>query len=152
MKISFRVLTLEQRDLILDFERTKLKKLELSEIELSMLEWNSGWRVESLEHYLKTGWCFGVWASRDQNPEVEEKFSGYFLAQPLLFVKGQTQSLWIEHISSDDHELHEQLVQLAIRYGKDKHLQKVIFSDSSYWREGLPKQEFSGVWEVKTTK
>jgi hypothetical protein len=89
--------TIENLQEILDFENGRLKEMYPSEIEQSMARWSSPWRQESLEHYLKTGWSFVL-----RNPELATVVQplgpliGYFLAQPLLFLDGQTQSLWVE--------------------------------------------------------
>lgn len=113
---------------LLDFENQKLKELYPSEIEQSLARWNSRWRQESLEHYLKLGWSFLLRDSGSQSDQHPEGIlQGYFLAQPLLFLDGQTQSLWIEHLSYSNLAARDQLCEMAYRLSRDKHLQKVYF-------------------------
>ncbi len=117
--MEYRVLTIEQKDLILDIERKSLATLP--EVDKQMAEWKAPWRAESLDHYLKTRWCMGIFS------EDMQTIKGYFLAQPLLFVEGYTQNLWVEHLYYENTDIAKALIELAIRYGKDKHLQRVLF-------------------------
>jgi hypothetical protein len=118
-------------DELQDFEHKKLKEVHSNEIELSMAQWESPARPESMNHYLNTGWSFLA-----RNTELRSPFSnegllvGYFLAQPLLFVDNQPQSLWIEHISFSSLETRDRLCELAYHLGKDKHFQKVYFPNN----------------------
>jgi hypothetical protein len=128
VSVEFINATLENLEEILFYEEEKLKELYPTEIEQSLARWSSPWRKESLEHYLKSGWSFVM---RDR--EVPSTFSnhgslvGYFLAQPLLFLNGQTQSLWIEHLNYTQLSARDQLCEFAYKLGRDKHLQKVYF-------------------------
>ncbi len=117
--MEIKILTLDQKDLILKTERQALHATP--EIERRMMEWKASWREESLAHYLNTKWCMGIF------DETMTSLKAYFLAQPLLFLEGYTQNLWIEHLYFEDSKHAEALIDLAIRYGKDKHLQRVIF-------------------------
>lgn len=128
MSASFVNATLANLNELLAYENHKLKELYQTEIEQSMARWNSRWRQESLEHYLKSGWSFIL---RDPDMKSDESSDGallgYFLAQPLLFLDGQTQSLWIEHISFSNPAARDQLCEFAYKLSREKHLQKVYF-------------------------
>lgn len=122
-------------------------KAEVRELELRVLEtqiadpmereifsWNAPWREESLNHYLATGWSAGI---RDK----DGRLIAYFLAQPLLFFRGLTQVLWVEHVCAPDPQHREQLLDIATRYSREKHLQSVFV-----------RQEPLADLEIKTTK
>ena len=127
MSIDFLNATLEDTDEVLAYEEAKLKELYSSEIEQSMARWSSRWRKESLEHYLKGGWSF-LLRDRDRHGSHSKGLLiGYFLAQPLLFLDGQTQSLWVEHISYSNLEARDLLCEFAYKLSRDKHFQKVYF-------------------------
>ena len=104
-------------------------------MEREMAAWSAPWREESLAHYLRSGWSMGLWSSSGK-----EELKGYFLAQPLLFYRGLTQSLWGEHIGACTVEARLELEDAAIKYARDKHLQSVFFFEKDNARE------------VKTTK
>lgn len=142
---------------ILAYENENLRKLYTSEIEQSLARWNSRWRPESLEHYLKTGWSFLL---RDR--DIPSSFSpdgaliGYFLAQPLLFLDGQTQSLWVEYISFKNLAARDNLCDFAYRLSKEKHLQKVYFPSLNNVKNSVNTYKASpwapDVVQVLTTK
>lgn len=117
--MEYRVLTTDQKELILQTERSALK--HLSEMEGQMLEWKASWRSESLDHYLATRWCMGIFT------DDLTTLKAYFLAQPILFFESYTQNLWIEHMYFNNLEMAHAVVELAVKYGKDKHLQRVVF-------------------------
>lgn len=120
--------TLDNLEEVLSYENSKLKELHPSEIEQSLIRWNSRWRSESLEHYLKTGWSFLLRDNETSSSfSSEGRLLGYFLAQPLLFIDGQTQSLWIEHVSYSSLSTRDKLCEFAYQLARDKHLQKVYF-------------------------
>jgi hypothetical protein len=113
---------------LLAYENNKLKEIHASEIEQSLARWNSRWKQESLEHYLKLGWSFLLRDDELSNPYSQEGgLLGYFLAQPLLFLDGQTQSLWIEHVSYINLSTRDKLCEFAYKLAREKHLQKVYF-------------------------
>jgi hypothetical protein len=120
IEITFRVLDLSEIDFVTKFEKSLLDSMNISEQEATLLSWSAPWRRESLEHYIPKGWCFAAWK--------ESSLVGYFLAQPLIFFRGNTQSLWVEHIACFDETVKSQLIDLARRYGRDKHLQCVLFA------------------------
>lgn len=103
------------------FEKNLLKASELDEVEREFRSWHSSWRSESLDHYLPLGWSFGIWESDD--------LVGYFLAQPQLFTRGQTQTLWVEQLTATTSALKDELKDIARRVAREKHFQKVIFND-----------------------
>lgn len=115
----------------------ELKRLELKHsdpMDREIQSWNAPWRSESLAHYLATGWSVGVF-------DPEGRLRGYFLAQPLLFFRGLTQVLWVEHMLYQNQDDFEVLIDTATRYAKEKHLQSVYYPDAS----GTER-------EVRTTK
>ena len=88
--------------------------------------WHARWRKESLEHYLHSGWSFiGREAS---DTEDGGKISGFFLAQPMLHVRGYTQTLWIETIQAANEYVSRELFDIAVRIAREKHLQRVWYS------------------------
>lgn len=120
--------SLENLDELLAYENNKLKELYSTEIEQSMARWSSRWRKESLEHYLKIGWSFLLRDREVSDPNsTEGRLLGYFIAQPLLFLDGQTQSLWIEHICYSNLSSRDRLCEFAYKLSREKHFQKVYF-------------------------
>lgn len=132
MGLFCRVVQLEDMQEILDFENKKLQEAIPDEMERAIHSWNVRWRRESLEYYLPLGWSFLV---RDQDSRGEYSdqgpLVGYFLAQPLLFLDGQTQSLWMEHIQYASLQARDELCDLAYRLSREKHFQKVFFPNVS---------------------
>ena len=120
---NFKVLTIQNLEEITALEESKITGL--NEIERMSLVWKAAWRPESLEHYLKTGWCIGMYDEKDV-------LKAYFLAQPILFMESLTQTLWIEHLSyGGDKDIGLKLLDFAYKYGRDKHLQRVLFNNDS---------------------
>lgn len=144
---NFKVLTLQNLEEVSRLEEAKIK--DLNEIERMQVAWKAPWRQESLEHYLKTGWCIGMY-------DEEGKLTAYFLAQPILFMESLTQTLWIEYLSYDTTETGLKLLDFAYRYGRDKHLQRVLFNkDSIFDKVTLPfkvANQNKNYLEVYTTK
>ncbi len=138
-----RVLDVSEIDEVLAYEQSKLSKSNSPED--MVLSWNAPWRKESLEHYVPKGWCFAV---RDQN----QKLVAYFLAQPLLFYNGMTQTLWVEHLSYDNSSVLAPLVDLARKYARDKHLQKVVLrAESDLTSLGAVRSQ-NNTFEFNTTR
>ena len=48
------------------------------------------------------------------------------LAQPLVFFRGHTQTLWIEHLEAATAEVSHLLLETAHRWARDKHFQCVF--------------------------
>lgn len=131
MSLDFKIVQPSEIPEILDFEQRKLAEQILNEEDRALLSWNARWRKEALEHYIPMGWSF---LARDT--AVTSEFSdggllmGYFIAQPLLFLDGQTQSLWVEHLQFSSLQVRDELCDLAYRLSREKHLQKVYFPKS----------------------
>jgi hypothetical protein len=85
-------------------------------------EWAAPWRQESLAHYLKIGWSM---AKRD--PE-DGRLQGYVLAQPVLFMRGQTQTVWVEHIDGESDAVVAELLDTIVRVSREKHMQRVLMT------------------------
>lgn len=131
MSLYLRVAQISDLDEIFSFENEQLILHEPDESERMLKTWNSRWRKESLEHYLQLGWSFVARDTLNKNEQHPEgKLVGYFLAQALLFFDGQTQTLWIEHISFRSFEVRDQLCELAYKLGREKHLQRVYFPNN----------------------
>lgn len=117
---------------ILDYENRKLADLVPDENERALQSWNSRWRKEALEHYFPMGWSF---LARDRDISSshsdEGQLVGYFMAQPLLFLDGQTQSLWVEHLSYSSLMARDELCELAYKLCREKHFQRVLFPNQT---------------------
>lgn len=83
-------------------------------------EWTAPWRGESLEHYLKIGW------SMSRRDSQTGRLMGYILAQPFLFMRRQTQTVWIEHIDGETSAVVSELLDTVIRIAREKHMQRVL--------------------------
>ena len=147
--ITYRIAQLEDVENAFNYEYKKNFLEDSNEIENQIAVWNSFYRKESLEHYFKSGWSFLALDS-DQN------IVGFFMGQALLFLDKQTQSLWIEYISADNPEIYTELIDIAYRLSRDKHLQMVLFSDSVQQQNLTKKFPFTN-WDrtvsfLKTTK
>lgn len=126
---EIKILTLEEFQDIIDFEKAQLTG---NDFEKEMSTWHARWRRESLEHYLPQGWSF---VKRDSK-ENGKKIRAYILCQPLLFFEGWTQSLWVEHVSALSTPEGVEMIEIAYRWARDKHLQKVFFNTQlNYIRE-----------------
>lgn len=149
MSLKLQVIQPTEIDEILNFENKKLQQLVPDEMERSIQSWNARWRKEALEHYLSLGWSF---SARDQDDELV----GYFIAQAFLFLDGQTQSLWVEHLQFNSLPVRDALCELAYKLGREKHLQKVYFPDTLTIATALQSYK-AEPWEpvvlqVRTTK
>ncbi len=125
---EIKVLSLDDREVILEYERANLKSTIENEDERRFFEWNAPWREESLEHYLKLGWSVGLWET--SQTDTKEGFLGYFIGQVYLFHESMTQTLWIESLSAINQTAKEKLMDTAYRYAREKHLQRVIFPEN----------------------
>lgn len=149
MNLNMKVLGPQNQEEILLFERTLLNESPGDEIEKEMASWKARWRQESLEHYLKLGWSFGIW---DSNGKLE----AYLLGQPLLFFQSYTQTLWVEYMSVREQESLRSLVEIAYRWARDKHFQRVLFS-SAFLNKNIAdelslKTYEEGIYELKSSK
>jgi len=149
MSLFLQVIQINEIDEILDLENRKLQDSIADEVERSLQSWSARWRKEALEHYIPIGWCF---SARDS----EKKLLGYFIAQPILFLDGQAQSLWVEHMQFSSLVVRDALCELAYKLSREQHLQKVYFPNqltianaiASYKTEAWLPQSL----QVKTTK
>lgn len=117
---EIKVATINDLDEILSFERAKI---DMGDFEQEMKSWSAPWRKEALEHYLPQGWSFVIREGKE--------LSGYILCQPFLFFHGWTQSLWVEHVSAKNEDVGRELLELAYKWSRDKHLQKVILTNET---------------------
>ncbi len=150
MALEFQVLSRNDRDPISEFSEARFAQAVTDETERRLRLWSVRWRTEALDHYLPLGWSF---VARDQG-----KVRGYFLGQALLFFGGLTQTLWIEHLECADESTGRALVEVAVRLAREKHLQRVLFSEVdpaalsgliADWK-AVPISE--RIFEVSTTK
>jgi hypothetical protein len=121
MSYDLKVLKPENQDAILAYERERAKREIPDEMGRELASWKARWRSEQLQHYLTLGWSFGAFENGTLN--------GYILGQPLLFFRGLTQTLWIEHLSYNSIEIGEALIESAFKWAKDKHFQTMLVSD-----------------------
>lgn len=157
MALFCRILQLQDLDEILDFENKKLVEQIPDEMERTMASWNARWRKEALEHYLKLGWSFVARDKDKPSPFSDEGLLvGYFIAQPLLFLDGQTQSLWVEHLQYASLQARDELCELAYKLSREKHLQKVFFPNVSGINNSISAFKAEtwnpNVMSIKTTK
>lgn len=148
MEFEFQVLSLDDLDQVTAFAQENLARAVSDEAERTFISWDARWRRESLEHYLRLSWSF---VARRQGRIV-----GFFLAQPLRYMGGHTQTLWVEHIEAGQPEVVEALIDLAIRSARGEHLQRVLFSNAESLTAALAKWPHTAladkIVEVKTTK
>lgn len=117
--------------------------------ENKMQVWDSSYRKEALEHYLKLGWSFLAFDS-------SQNLVGFFLGQALLFLDKQTQTLWVEYVCAKSDEIQTELIDIAYRLSREKHFQRVLLP-SELQTEKLTKPLPFQKWErttsvLKTTK
>ncbi|PIU00458.1 MAG: hypothetical protein COT74_05895 [Bdellovibrionales bacterium CG10_big_fil_rev_8_21_14_0_10_45_34] len=122
MSGDFRILSVQDIESILRFERNQLEKIHGESPEATFAEWSARWRQEQLEHYLKLGWSLGVFKNGD--------LAAYLLAQPFVFFQGITQTLWVEYMSCSNKLDGMTLLDSIVRYSKEKHLQRVLVEES----------------------
>ena len=179
-----KVASLEDLEEIHAWEQFKLKEKysqDKDKERCQLLSWEAPWRKESLEYYFSLGWSFLLRSSSSSDsspsslsdsslssssskhqPKQKQKLVGYYLAQPLLFYRSRTQSLWVEYMQFKDSSVQKALCQLAIQSAKDKHLQEVLFyratpSESLYNPIELEEKihfqaKNLSCWVVSTTK
>lgn len=126
---ELQILSSSDQGEVLAFSRARADKSD------PFVEWSAPWRQESLDHYLKIGWSM---ARRD---EKTGRLRGYILAQPFLFLRRQTQTVWIEHVEAETPALVAELLDTVIRISREKHMQRVLM-------EFDPKKTDLGLGEV----
>lgn len=121
MSFEFKIIQLEDVEALLQFEEALIEK-RIPDVEARMFHlWTSKARKESLEFYSKLGWSF-----KALHPQSQE-LMGFILAQPLLFVGGHTQTLWVEYVSVKIPEVRDMLIDIIYKLSREKHLQGVCF-------------------------
>ena len=150
MGLYCKVILMEDLPEVLELEHKKLVEAYPDETERMVAGWNSKFRIEALNHYVPMGWSF---LAREQETN---KLMGYFIAQPLLFLDGQTQSLWIEHVQHCSLQARDELCELAYKLGREKHFQRVYFPQEQGVANSLtgfkPESWQPGTLLVRTTK
>lgn len=158
MSIVHQVLAPGDLDEIYNYANERLARAIPDENDRMFASWTVAWRREALEHYLKLGWSFIAREEAAAGSLVKAKVVGFFLAQPFLFFRGQTQTLWLEHVEADDDSISKELVSIAIRVAREKHLQRVLIANSDKLEKELapwsPTQlsDEDKIAVVKTTK
>lgn len=157
MSLSSRVIQIQDLDEILSFEQKRLAESTTDVNEAMFVSWNARWRKESLEHYLPLGWSFLIRDSEMKTADTPEgPLMGYMLAQPFLFLEGQMQCLWVEHISYTSLKARDELCDLAYRLSREKHFQRVLFPNNSGIMNSVaslkPELWQPAVISIKTTK
>lgn len=117
MELDFQPMILEDVDRIFDFEMKNLEEKNIDEGDRMIASWSSRWRKEQIQHYSQIGWSYVVC--------FDNKVVGYFLAQPIMFFEGLTQTLWIDHVSAKSPQIYNELIQLAWKLSRDKNFQRV---------------------------
>ena len=120
----------------------------LSPVEAEMHSWQQPWRKESLEHYAQLGWSFVA--------QEGDEVLGYILGQPILFFNNWTQTLWIESLAFVNDSVGFELMDVAIRWSKTKHLQKVLMNTDcpslSFVEKNFPGFKQKNYLHISTTK
>jgi hypothetical protein len=122
-EFSVRILLPQERDAILNSAKERFKARFANPMEAEMQSWSARWRAEALDHYLPQGWCFGAFSPTEEN-------LGFVLAQPFLFYRGLTQTLWVEHLEATTTDVGQRLLDTVYRWSRDKHLQCVLVENS----------------------
>lgn len=139
IEYDFKVIQPVDIDLLLSFDLEILTQQFADSEELMFASWSSRARRESLEHYAKLGWSFKA-------VDAKQQLQGFILAQPLLFLSGQTQSLWVECVCVKNIEVQHLLLDLSYRLAREKHLQCVYYPKHLPVKVG-PNSALSNIWE-----
>lgn len=154
MQLQPVVLIFDDLDRVFDFEMRRLEREIPDEDERMLAQWRSPWRREALEHYLKLGWSMSLHDSQGE-------MVAYFLAQPFLFMRCQTQTLWVEHVGGTAEAHRLEALEVAVRLARDKHLQRVLVQKQMFAGQELVGAESplknivtiaDQLFEMKTTK
>ena len=157
MSLYCRVIQLSDLPEITQFEQEKLIQNIADENERTFHSWSARWRPEALEHYIPMGWSFLARDNEITSPSSSEgALAGYFLAQPFLFMEGQTQRLWVEHLNYSSLQARDELCDLAYRLSREKHFQQVLFPNMLGIANSITMMKAESwqpsVFSVKTTK
>ncbi len=124
--INYRIAQAEDLENIYVYAENKLKNDIADDMDRMIAIWESRFRKEALEHYLKLGWSFMA----ENSETAEKRVCGFFLGQPLLFFQAQTQTLWIELMLADNPKIKTDLADIAYKLSRDKHFQQVLFPEN----------------------
>lgn len=116
-----RIMLPEHKEILMAFAKRRLGETLAEPMEREMASWTARWRAEALDHYLPLGWSFGCFQG--------DELLGFVLGQPLVFFRGHTQTLWIEHLEATDQAVNHLLLETAHRWARDKHFQ-CVFAES----------------------
>jgi hypothetical protein len=116
---ELQILSSAEQDEVLAFSRARADKND------PFAEWTAPWRTESLAPYLKIGW------SMSRRDAKTGRLLGYILAQPFLFMRRQTQTVWIEHVEGETPAITAELVDTVVRVSREKHMQRVLMDFNS---------------------
>lgn len=157
MSNFYRIMQAEDVEEIYDYESRKLAEQIPDESDRMIHSWSVRWRKEALEHYSKLGWSFIARNTDKKSTWSDEgELIGYFIAQPLLFVDGKTQSLWVEHVQFSSLQVRDELCELACKLSREKHFQKIFFQNDNTIMNSLtlfkPEPWDAKVISIKTTK
>lgn len=119
---EIRILLPEHKESLLALGRARLQNEVPDEMEREMQSWTARWRAEALDHYLSMGWSYGAFNNQGQ-------LIGFILAQPFVFMRGMTQTLWVEHFTFDAPETAQQLLDTVYKWARDKHFQCVLIEE-----------------------
>ena|SRR5665213_1611956 len=131
--LDLRILLPAHKDALMEFAKRQLSARVKDPMDSEMQSWSARWRGEALDHYLPQGWSFGAYRG--------EELCGFLLAQPILFFRGLTQTLWIELVESESDAVRTQLIDCAQRWARDKHLQCALY-----------EQDDGHLHEIKTAR
>ena len=121
---ELRLLLPSDKEAIMTLAKRHLAVEIKDDMEREMQSWTARWRAEALDRYLDLKWSFG--AFRDG------QLTGFVLAQPLVFFRGLTQTLWIEDLQAVDEATRTELFQCASGWARDKHFQCVLLEKSEH--------------------
>lgn len=141
---EIKIMTLDNLEETLQFE---MQRLEGEAMEKEFASWNAPWRREALAHYLPQGWSF--------IKKIDGQVAGYVMCQPVLFFQGWTQTLWVEHVSAVDSKIGLEMLEIAYRWAKDKHLQKIFFKQELEFVQQIdfgPKNVAGALISMNTTR
>lgn len=132
--LDIRILLDSDKEELLAFAKDRLAEQSGNPIESELAAWTARWRGEALDHYLKQGWSFGAFENG--------RLRGFVLAQPYLFHRGLTQTLWVEWLDGENPETAGRLLETVHQWARDKHFQCVLLEPTELIRsvlKGWPK-------------
>ena len=144
---EIRILLASDKEAVLQ-RGLELLALKVSDpMEREMQSWSAPWRSEALDHYLPQGWSYGEFEG--------DRLRGFLLAQPFLFHRGHTQTLWVECVGAETAEVAERLIDTAWRWARDKHFQCLLLESAEDWAKALASRRphpAAPLIELRTTR